>query len=207
MPDSKNPHILRIDSSVQGGNSVTRGLTQRVTDRLSAQLGDSVTVSQRDVSTGIPIIDPATVGATFTPTGDRTPEQEADLILGQTLIDEVVEATHLVIGLPMYNFGPPASLKAWADQITRDGVTFRYTETGVEGLLSDTPTYIVSASGGVPIESPMDWATGWLKELLGLIGITSVQVIAAEGTARDLDAALAQANETIDKLLPVGQDG
>ena len=79
--------------------------------------------------------------------------------------------TPFVIGLPIYNFGPPAAMKAWADLVARAGTTFRYTETGPEGLVANKPVYVIVASGGVPIGSPMDLSSTWLTTFLGFLGL------------------------------------
>ena len=86
-----------------------------------------------------------------------------------------------MIAAPVYNFGPPATLKAWADLVARDGTTFRYTATGPEGLLTGKRAYLAVASGGTPVGSDMDFMTRWLTFFLGFIGITDVEMVAADG--------------------------
>ena len=93
------------------------------------------------------------VFANFTPAGDRTTEQRQVLAPGDALIEQLETADVLVISVPMYNFGPPAALKAWVDLVVRAGRTFQYGETGPEGLLADRPVYVVVSSGGVPLGS------------------------------------------------------
>ena len=103
-----------------------------------------------------------------------------------------------MIGLPIYNFGPPAAMKAWADLVARAGTTFRYTATGPEGLVANKPVYVIVASGGVPIGSPMDLSSTWLTTFLGFIGLTDVTVIAADQLNVDPEVALANARERVD---------
>lgn len=185
--------ILRIESSIKGGASVTRKLT----DSLTAKLGG--TVSQRDAQ-DIPLIDGQWVGAAYTSAEARSPEQNAALALSDRLIAELKSADAIVIGMPVYNFGVTGPLKAWIDQICRVGVTFAYTETGPKGLLADKPVYVAYASGGVPMGSAYDFASAYLKQVLGFIGLTNVQFVAAEGVARDEAAAVARAEAAIAKL-------
>src|SRR5690606_32013845 len=103
------------------------------------------------------------------------------------------------ITAPIYNFAIPASLKAWIDQVTRARRTFRYTEAGPEGLLKGKRAYIVFASGGVPLGSQVDFASGYLRHILGFIGITDVHFIAADGHQMDGEA-IARATTAIDGL-------
>ncbi len=102
-------------------------------------------------------------------------------------------ADTLVIGLPIYNFGVPAALKAWVDQVARAGVTFRYTETGPKGLLTGKRAIIAVASGGTEAGSDVDFATGYIRHVLGFIGITDVHLRHGRSHGhrprRDADAA------------------
>jgi len=117
-----------------------------------------------------------------------------------------VGADVLVIGVPIYNFGIPAALKAWVDMVARARLTFRYTEQGPEGLLRVKRAYLVVASGGTAAGSAVDFATGYLRHVLGFLGIDDVEIIAADraqvrGPADTLNSALAR----IDALLPTGE--
>ena len=120
-------------------------------------------------------------------------EQHAKLGESAAMVAELQQADVIVIGAPIYNFGVPASLKAWVDMIARARLTFRYTEQGAEGLLKGKKAYVVVASGGVPVDSPADFATPYLRQALKFIGITDVEVIAAdrlnENSADSIDAA------------------
>ncbi len=187
--------ILRIDASARREGSVSRQLTDQIVARL-----DGASVTTRDLANGLPLIDEAWVGANFTPAEVRSDDQRAALELSDTLIEELKAADTIVIGLPVYNFGVPASLKAWVDLVARAGVTFRYTETGPEGLLTGKRAILVMASGGVPVGSPMDYATTYMKQVLGFVGITEVEIVAADGLAQDPEATLKAANEAIAAL-------
>jgi FMN-dependent NADH-azoreductase len=86
------------------------------------------------------------------------------------------------------------------DQIARAGVTFRYTENGPEGLLQGKRAVLVVASGGTPVGSEIDFASGYMRHIMGFIGITDVEIIAADRLMADADKALEQASVQIDKL-------
>jgi FMN-dependent NADH-azoreductase len=120
------------------------------------------------------------VGANFTDDADRSDDQKAALAASDEMIAELEAADTIVIGVPIYNFSIPAALKAWIDLIARARKTFRYTEAGPEGLLKGKKAYLVVTSGGVPVGSDYDFATGYLRHVLGFVGITDVNIIAAD---------------------------
>jgi len=101
------------------------------------------------------------------------------------LVEELKAADTIVIGAPIYNFNIPAALKAWIDLIARARLTFKYGENGPVGLLKNKKAYIVMASGGVPIGSAMDFASGYLQHVLAFVGITDVTII--DASQFDLD--------------------
>ena len=186
--------ILRIDSSARHDGSASRELATRLIERL----GPDADVKVRDLAAGVPLLSESTLAAMWTPEADRTPDQQTQLSIADAFIAELMDADAVVIGLPIYNFGPPAAMKAWADLVARAGTTFRYTETGPEGLVANKPVYVIVASGGVPIGSPMDLSSTWLTTFLGFIGLTDVTVIAADQLNVDPEVALANARERVD---------
>lgn len=185
--------ILRIDSSIKGPYSISLKLAEKVT----AKIDGDVTV--RDAN-AIPAIDGTWIGAAYTPAADRTAAQTEALALSDELIAELKAADVIVIGCGVYNFGITGPLKHWVDQICRVGETFKYSETGPEGLVGAKRVIIAYASGGVPAGSAYDLATPYLKQVLGFIGITDVTVVAAQGVNVDEAAALARADEQIAAL-------
>lgn len=187
--------ILRIDASARGAESVTRQLADRIIARF-----EDAQVTTRDLSRGLPQIDEEWVTANFTPAGDRTAAQQETLALSDSLVDEVKDADVLVIGLPVYNFGVPSSFKAWIDQIARVGITFQYTAEGPEGLLKGKRAIVVYASGGVPMGSPVDFASGHVRQVLNFVGIEDVDFVAADSMSIDAEASLKAANEAVDAL-------
>lgn len=185
--------ILRIDASMRRDGSVTRALTDRVVARLS---GPVVT---RDLADGMPAIDAGWIAANFTDPAERTEEQRSALALSDALVDELKVADTVVIGMPIYNFGVPAALKAWIDQVARARVTFRYTPEGPVGLLVGKRAIIVAASGGTEVGGEADFATPYLRHALGFLGIRDVDLVAADRQMARGDAAR-DAEAQIDRL-------
>ena len=174
-------NILYITASIRSGSdSVSRGLGQRIVDGLAAKTGASVTT--RDLAANdLPYVSSDRFAANLTPAAGRTPEQADLAAIADTLIAELQAADAIVIAAPVYNFGPPATLKAWADLVARTGTTFRYTANGPEGLLTGKKAYLAIASGGTPMGSDIDFMSRWLTFFLGFLGITDVEIVAADG--------------------------
>lgn len=170
--------VLRIDSSARMQNSVTRQLVDLLIEQLDSQKF-GIHVTTRDVARGLPFVSEEWVNANFTDPDKRSEQQRQALSLSDKLVEELMQADALVIGAPIYNFGIPAALKAWIDMIARVGRTFRYGENGPVGLLSGKKAYLIMASGGTPIGSGIDFATGYLRHALAFVGITDVEIIDA----------------------------
>tara|TARA_R110002049_G_scaffold44333_3_gene129763 strand:+ start:4024 stop:4608 length:585 start_codon:yes stop_codon:yes gene_type:complete len=187
---------LRIDTSLNTENSVTRKLADRIVETLN----DSVVTTRDLAAVPLPQIDAAWATARVIPEDDRSADHRATLALSDTLVAEVQAADTIIIGVPVYNFSIPASLKTWIDQIARAGVTFRYTENGPEGLLEGKRVIIAMASGGTGLGSDADFASNYLRFVLGFLGITDVTFVAADALAQDAQGTLARANAQIDAL-------
>ena len=187
--------VLRIDASARTEGSVTRQLADAVIARL-----DPAQVVTRDLADSVPQIDGAWLAANMTPAEDRTAEQRDKLALSDILVDEVRAADTIVIATPIYNFGVPSSLKAWLDMIARAGITFKYSETGPVGLLEGKRVIFTIASGGTEVDGPIDFATPWLRHVMGFIGITDVQVVRSDRLMVDAEASQARAEEDLAKL-------
>jgi len=141
--------------------------------------------------------------ALSTPAAQRTPEQKRIAAESDALIAELRAADVLVIGLPMYNFGVPSTLKAYFDHIARAGETFRYTETGPVGLLTGKKAYVVATRGGRHAGTPRDLQSAYVRQFLGFIGIVGVEFVYAEGLALGAEsraAALDEAGARIEQL-------
>lgn len=191
-------NILRIDASARRTGSVSRDLASRIIDQFGATA--ALTVTSRDLAEPLPLIDENWVNANFTAPDERTAEQTQRLSLSDNLIAELQTADVLVVGLPVYNFSVPAAFKAWIDLVARAGVTFRYTENGPQGLLEGKRAIVAVASGGTEIGSEYDFATGYVRHVLGFLGIRDVVFVAADQLAIDADAALKNAHDAIETL-------
>lgn len=187
--------VLHIDSSARLTGSTSRDLSQRIVDKL--QPG---TVIRRDLTSALPQIDEDWVNANFTPADQRSPEQQDRLALSDQLVQELMAADTIVIGAPIYNFSVPASLKAWVDLVARAGLTFKYTENGPQGLLEGKRAILAVASGGTKVGSEIDFGSGYLKHIMGFIGITDVEIVAADQLMVNADAAMAAANSAVDQI-------
>ncbi|MEQ8177747.1 MAG: NAD(P)H-dependent oxidoreductase [Amphiplicatus sp.] len=197
---SKAPlKILQVNASARRSGSTSRRLSGELIGSLSDARETLVTV--RDLADGVPFVDEDWVGANFTPAENRTARQTATLSYSESLIEELEEADVIVIGVPVYNFSIPAALKAWIDLVTRARRTFQYTDKGPVGLLKNKRAVLVVASGGVTVGSDADFATKYLKFVLGFIGITDIEIIAAEGQAYDADGAAARARAGLEAAL------
>ncbi len=190
-------NILHIDASGRSAASVSRKLSSAIVNHLSKDQGKVV---YRDVSGDLPFVGETMINAYYTPKDERTSEQNHAIVLSDEIVYELKQCDILVLGTPMYNFGPPASLKAWADLVARVGETFRYTENGPLGLLENKKAYVAVATGGAAIDSEVDYLTPWLRHFLGFLGIDAVQVIEAEALNRVGPVAVANAFSEITRL-------
>ena len=190
--------LLRIDASARTENSVSRQLGDRLENAISSG-SPSPHITKRDVAEGLPFVNEAWIAANFTPDADRTAEHRNALSLSDALVEQLKAADTIILTTPIYNFGVPATLKAWVDMIARVVLTFRYTENGPVGLLENKRAYIVIASGGTPVGSDIDYASGYLRHIMGFIGITDVTIVAADQIMKNEDNALC-ARAEIDAL-------
>lgn len=188
--------ILSINSSARTAQSSTRMLSEELIEALNP----NATVIERNVAEGVPFVDEDWVNANFTPDEDRTEEHRQKLSYSNSLVKELQEADTIVIGLPIYNFGIPASLKAWVDMIARARLTFKYTAHGPEGLLTGKRAFLVVASGGTPIGSDIDFATSYMRHALKFVGITDVTIIDAAESSKGSDTALARARQQVSQI-------
>lgn len=187
--------ILRIDSSAKSEGSTTHALL----DQIEAQVGRADI--RRDLGgMAVPQIDGTWVSSNVTPPEQRSEVQRATLALSDELVAELQEADLILIALPVYNFTLPGALKAWVDLVCRAGVTFRYTANGPEGLLQGKRAIVAFASDGTKIGSGIDFASPYMRFILGFIGITDVTFVAADAQKVDGDAATAQARDQVQAL-------
>jgi FMN-dependent NADH-azoreductase len=191
--------ILHIDSAITGDASVSRQLTAQIVAKLKAA-NPTASVTYRDLNQGVPAIDTDWFKAVRLAPQNPTADQQALVATSDAYLREVQDADVLVIGLPIYNFTLTAQLKNWLDQIARAGLSFRYTETGPEGLLKGKRAIIAYTAAGTPMGSDLDFASGYLRHMLGFLGISDVEFVAADGLAFDREAGLARARDALEKL-------
>lgn len=176
--------VLALKSSILGDYSQSNKLVE---DFIKNVDQDKLTV--RDLAANpLPVLDFA-VATALRATEDLSQEQQAVVDLSDTLIEEVKAADTLVIAAPMYNFTIPTQLKNWIDLIARAGVTFKYTENGVQGLIEGKKAIVVTTRGGIHKDSPTDNVTPYLRTVLGFVGITDVEFVYAEALNMGEDAA------------------
>jgi FMN-dependent NADH-azoreductase len=203
---NSNPlNILEVSASGRHTDSVSRELSAELVAALEDRFG-AVTLTRRDLAAGIPFVNDAWIEANFTPDEDRTRQHEETLAYSDKLVRELKAADVLIIGVPVYNFSVPAVLKAWIDMIARARLTFRYTENGLRGLLAGKKAYLVVATGGVPVDSAVDFATPYLRHALSFIGITDVEVIAADKVNTSKADAMDRARAQIAELVHLSAD-
>ena len=173
--------LLKINASLFSTQGQSSQLAERfVAARLAATPG--LKVISRDLGAEpVPHLDAARFLSFLAKPEERSAEQQAVVAYSDALIEELRQADEIVIGLPMYNFGVPSTLKAWFDHIARAGVTFRYTATGPEGLLTGKKVTIFAARGGLYAGTPKDSQTTYVRDFLAFIGITDVEFVYAEG--------------------------
>ena len=202
-PRFGNLKVLRVDSSARSEGSMSRRVADELIEQLREREG-ALEVRVRDLAVEAPsFVDADWVDANFTPPEQRHEEQKAALAESDALVAELKAADVLVIGVPIYNFGIPAALKAWVDMVARARLTFRYTENGPVGLLKGKRAYLTVASGGTTVGSEMDFATGYLRHVLGFLGIDDMHTVAADRLmARGEEEAVGDARAQIDLLLP-----
>lgn len=175
--------LLQINTSLfsEGGQS-SRLASRFATQWQEANPGGRVVV--RDLAADpVPHLTAARFQAFIAKPEERTKEQAAVVAESDAMIDEFAAADVVLFGLPMYNFGIPSTLKAWIDHVARAGRTFRYTESGSEGLLADRKTYVFAARGGQYRGTPRDTQTAYMTHFLNFIGIRDIEFVHAEGLA------------------------
>lgn len=206
-------HLLHIDSSPRGDRSHSRRLTSEFVEQWK-QAHPEDTVTYRDVGRNpIPHIDEAWIAAAYTPADQRSPDLQAAIRLSDRLVDELLAADIYVLGVPMYNFSIPSSLKAYIDQIVRIGRTFDFAPENptnpYKSLVQDKQLFIISARGGSGfgtggIYEKMNYQTPYLEMIFGFIGVTDVTLIDVENDetgGHQLAEAIAQARSQIAQLV------
>lgn len=171
--------ILLITSSLFGEGGQSRVLASTFKTALG---GHDIVLTERDVvAEPLPHLTGAELASWMTDPAERSAEQKSLARVSEKMLAEVEAADLIVLAVPLYNLGIPSQLKAWFDRILRAGLTFKYTENGSVGLLEGKSALILAARGGMYAGTELDLQMPHLRHMLGLIGISDVQVIYAEG--------------------------
>ncbi|MCY1409504.1 FMN-dependent NADH-azoreductase [compost metagenome] len=173
--------VLIIESSARQQGSVSRQLTRDfIAQWQAANPADEIKVRDLAVEP-VPHLDADLLGGWMKPADQQSDSEKAALQRSNLLTEELLAADVLVMAAPMYNFGIPSTLKAWLDHVLRAGVTFKYTETGPQGLLRGKRAIVLTARGGVYAGGPLDHQEPYLRQAMAFIGIHDVSFVHAEG--------------------------
>ena len=195
-------NILVVNSSLNSDAGNSSKLVANYLDKLA---GKDVKLDLLDLNEAqLPHLTQQEMAAWMTSPEERTQAQAELAAISDALLSRLEEADEVVIGLPMYNLGVPSTFKAWIDRLARAGKSFKYTETGPVGLIADKPVTVLAARGGVYAGTDYDTQTPYIRHIFGLMGITSVNFVYAEGLNMGEEAAekaFSAANEKFIELL------
>ena len=194
---------LVIESSARQQGSVSRQLTEQfLVQWRQAHPADVVQVRDLAVEQ-VPHLDADLLGGWMKPAEQQSAAEQQAAQLSDLLTDELLTADVLVLAAPMYNFAIPSTLKAWLDHVLRAGKTFKYTETGPQGLLTGKRAFVLTARGGIYAGGSLDHQEPYLRQALGFIGIHQVEFVHAEGInlgAESMQKGLSKAREKLAKV-------
>ena len=190
--------IYQIDSSARKEGSTSRALAKKLLDRIKKPEDE---VIYRDLDDEMVFVSGLTESGMKIEKKDQTEHHKKMFELSDTLVKELKESDVIIISAPIYNYGPPATLKAWSDLAERVGETFRFKPNGRrEGLLKNKRAYLVITSGGTKLNSSEDFLTPWLKFILNFFGIQKIDIICADQMALDYEKSIQEAETQIDKI-------
>ena len=190
--------FYQIDSSARKDGSTSRALAKKLLDKINKPEDE---VIYRDLDDEMVFVSGLTESGMKIEEKDRTEHHKKMFELSDKLVSELKESDIIIISAPIYNDGPPATLKAWADLAARVGETFRFKPDGRrEGLLSNKRAFLVITSGGTKLDSNEDFLTPWLKFILNFFGIEKVDVVSADQMALDYEKSIKDAEAQIEKI-------
>ncbi len=194
--------LLQLNTSLYSNEGQSSQLTQRYVDAWSARNPNGAVIVRDLAADPVPHLSAERFAAFNTAPAARSGEQQLVVDYSDRLIEELRRADTVVIGLPMYNFGVPSTLKAYFDHVARANVTFKYPETGPVGLLTGKQVIVVATRGGAYAGTPMDLQTDYVRQFLGFIGMKDVEFVYAEGLAMGArrETSMALASEVVDRL-------
>lgn len=177
-------NILQITGSINGENSFSTRLSAAISEKITAD-NPGASIRKHDLNKQPPPhLTDAHFAAFLAAPETRTERQTADVRYSDEAISELIWADAVVLGVPLYNFSIPSTLKSWIDHIVRAGITFRYTPNGPEGLVKNKRVFLALSSGGIYSEGamkPYDFAEPYLRAALGFLGMTDVTAFRVEG--------------------------
>ena len=190
--------IYQIDSSARKKGSTSRALAKKILNKIKKK-GDEVIY--RDLDDEMLFVTGLTESGMKIDEKDQTEHHKKMFELSDKLVSELKNSDTIIISAPIYNYGPPATLKAWSDLVARIGETFRFKPDGRrEGLLKNKRAYLVITSGGTKLNSKEDFLTPWLKFILNFFGIDKVDIISADQMALDYKKSINNAEAQIENL-------
>ena len=190
--------IYQIDSSARKEGSTSRRLAKKVLEKIKKP-GDEVIY--RDLNDEMVFVTGLTESGMNIDQKDQNENHKKMFKLSDQLVKELKESDIIIISAPIYNYGPPATLKAWSDLAARVGETFRFKPNGRrEGLLKNKKAYLVITSGGTKLNSSEDFLTPWLKFILNFFGIEKIDIICADQMALDYDKSIKDAEKQIENI-------
>jgi len=190
--------IYQIDSSARKEGSTSRALAKKVLEKIKKP-GDEVIY--RDLNDEMVFVSGLTESGMNIDEKDQNENHKKMFKLSDQLVKELKESDIIIISAPIYNYGPPATLKAWSDLAARVGETFRFKPNGRrEGLLKNKKAYLVITSGGTKLNSSEDFLTPWLKFILNFFGIEKIDIICADQMALNYDKSIKDAEKQIENI-------
>ena len=191
--------IYQIDSSARKEGSTSRALAKKLLDKIKSPEDEII---YRDLNNEMVFVSGLTESGMNIEKKDQTDHHKKMFELSDQLVKELKESDIIIISAPIYNYGPPATLKAWSDLAARVGETFRFKPNGRrEGLLKNKKAYLVITSGGTKLNSKEDFLTPWLKFILNFFGIEKIETINADQMALDYEKSIKEAEEQIEKII------
>ena len=191
--------IYQIDSSARKEGSTSRALAKKLLEKIKKPEDE---VIYRDLDDEMVFVSGLTESGMRIEKKDQTEHHKKMFELSDTLVKELKESDIIIISAPIYNYGPPATLKAWSDLAARVGETFKFKPNGRrEGLLKNKRAYLVITSGGTKLNSNEDFLTPWLKFILNFFGIEKIDIICADQMALDYDKSIRDAEEQIKNII------
>jgi len=190
--------IYQIDSSARKQGSASRDLAKKLLNKIKKP---DDKIIYRDLDDEMLFVAGLTESGMSIPENERTEQHKKMFDLSDKLVKELKDSDIIIISTPIYNFGPPATLKAWSDLAARVKSTFKYSSDGKQiGLLENKKVYLVITSGGTRVNSKDDFLTPWLKHVLNFFGITNIHIISADQMSIDYEGSIKKAEDEIDKI-------